>query len=65
MDINQEQFPTSVVCDPQGDIRLIVSGERRQILVSSVVMRLSSKVFKAMLGPNFKEGNELKSMYVS
>lgn len=64
MDVDEEQFPASVACDSEGDLRLAVGEDKNEILVSSAVMRLVSKAFKVMLGPNFKEGNKLRSRYV-
>lgn len=53
-----------VICDPSGDIMLIVGSQKGGIQVSSKVLKLTSPVFKAMLGPNFKEGIELTKRYV-
>jgi hypothetical protein len=43
---------------PDGDVVFIVKGETR-VRVYSDVMKRASKVFAAMLGPNFKEGRAL------
>ncbi|GIZ45956.1 hypothetical protein CKM354_000910100 [Cercospora kikuchii] len=45
---------------PRGDVKLICPNEGDEegtfIIVSSVVLRMGSAVFEAMLGPHFKEG---------
>ncbi|PIA98225.1 hypothetical protein CB0940_06582 [Cercospora beticola] len=50
---------------PDGDVRLIFGSEEKgnctHILVSSVFLSFGSPVFKAMLGPHFKEGATLAS----
>ena len=43
--------------DPDGDLILLLNG--CELRVSSKVLSLTSSVFKAMLGPNFAEGNPL------
>ncbi|QDS75677.1 hypothetical protein FKW77_007587 [Venturia effusa] len=53
-----------VICDSEGDVILVVGADDSEsdqvsIRVSSKVLSVSSKVFKAMFGRNFKEGNEL------
>jgi hypothetical protein len=53
-----------VICDPSGDVMLIVGSNKGKIQVSSKVLRLASPVFKALLGPNFKEGIELTKRYI-
>ncbi|TLD37648.1 hypothetical protein E2P81_ATG04460 [Venturia nashicola] len=48
--------------DPDGDVILVVGTDepgKMSIKVSSKVLSISSKVFKAMFSRNFKEGNEL------
>lgn len=52
---------SSTICDPNGDLILIVGEKKHRIRVSSKILCLTSSVFRAMLGPNFKEGNELAS----
>lgn len=47
--------------DPDGDLKFILEqpgGENLALLVSSKIMSLASPVFKAMLGPHFKEGKK-------
>ena len=41
---------------PTGDIILVVGGGKTELRVHSVCMRTASKVFDAMLGPRFLEG---------
>ncbi|KAK3724140.1 hypothetical protein LTR37_001262 [Vermiconidia calcicola] len=43
-----------------GDVSLVVSGAV-QLNVSSVVLGTTSKVFRAMLGPNFAEGQSIRT----
>ena len=43
--------------DPNGDLILEVGD--RSLLVSSKVLSIASPVFRTMLGPNFKEGENL------
>ncbi|KAF7557871.1 hypothetical protein G7046_g5934 [Stylonectria norvegica] len=45
---------------PDGDIIFIVGEEKRRIQVYSKFMTNASPVFTAMLGPNFKEGHDLR-----
>lgn len=62
-----ETAPTSVTVDEDGDLVLIVGQEAQsqtRILVSSKVLTISSKVFKAMLSKSFKEARELAERYV-
>lgn len=55
----------TTICDPDGDVKLIVQkakldgGGKHFILVSSKILCLTSIVFRAMLGPSWKEGSEL------
>ncbi|KAI5356901.1 putative BTB/POZ domain-containing protein [Septoria linicola] len=50
---------------PEGDVTLVFGAtedaQTTRIRVSSVVLSLGSPVFKAMLGPHFKEGQILKT----
>lgn len=49
--------PTATVTiDPRGNLLLIAGEAKHPILVSSPVLQLASEVFRAMLGPKFKEG---------
>ncbi|KAK4965019.1 hypothetical protein LTR42_012437 [Elasticomyces elasticus] len=51
-----------VEVDPNGDVFLLCGepdNEVRSFRVSSYVLRLASSVFQALLGPRFREGNEL------
>lgn len=45
--------------DEDGDLTLVVGETKHRIVAASKVLTLVSKVFKAMLSPNFKEGREL------
>lgn len=53
--------PTSVTVDEDGDLVLVVgpADAQAKILVSSKVLTVASKVFKAMLSRSFKEGRQL------
>ena len=48
-------FETHAIA-PSGDIILVVGGGKTELRVHSVCMRTASKVFDAMLGPRFLEG---------
>ena len=56
--------PDPIPLDPQGDVILRVKSPdgstARKFLVSSVVLRLSSKVFARMFESDFREGVELR-----
>ncbi|KAK4541187.1 hypothetical protein LTR36_008261 [Oleoguttula mirabilis] len=45
---------------PDGDVVLVVASTL-ELRVSSVILSLTSPVFKAMLGPNFAEGHALRN----
>ncbi|GIZ45836.1 hypothetical protein CKM354_000898700 [Cercospora kikuchii] len=47
--------------DPEGDVILVVGELDDQFQVSSAVLSKASPVFQAMLGPNFREGQQLRS----
>lgn len=49
----------TTIIDEDGDLTLIVGDTKHRILVASKVLTLVSKVFKAMLSRNFREGQEL------
>ncbi|KAJ0364585.1 hypothetical protein COL154_004965 [Colletotrichum chrysophilum] len=44
-----------------GDIIMIVGSDKRKFRIHSVMLKSASKVFKAMLGPNFAEGRRLRN----
>lgn len=44
-----------------GDIIMIVGPEQQKFRVHSIMLKFASKVFKAMLGPNFAEGRQLRN----
>ncbi|KAI8294533.1 hypothetical protein K4K59_005030 [Colletotrichum sp. SAR11_240] len=44
-----------------GDIIMIVGPEQQKFRVYSIMLKSASKVFKAMLGPNFAEGRQLRN----
>ena len=48
---------------PTGDILLVVGEEETQLRVHSVCMMSASKVFDAMLGPHFSEGQPSKEAF--
>ncbi|KAE9984686.1 hypothetical protein BLS_001681 [Venturia inaequalis] len=52
--------PATVTIDPRGDLLLIVGETKQPVLVSARVLQVACEVFRAMLGPNFKEGQELE-----
>ncbi|KAM0433358.1 hypothetical protein ACHAPT_004235 [Fusarium lateritium] len=45
---------------PDGDVILVVGPEKSKIQLSSHLLSSTSSVFKAMLGPNFREGALLR-----
>ncbi|QDS75766.1 hypothetical protein FKW77_008710 [Venturia effusa] len=58
--MDSETAPASITVDEDGDLILLVGSEAQtRILVSSKVLTISSKVFKAMLSKSFKEAREL------
>lgn len=47
------------VIDPHGDVLLVVGKEKRgKLRVSSSMLTQTSRVFEALLGPHFKEGQQ-------
>lgn len=46
------------IISPNGDLNLVVGAEKVLILVQSLCLKQTSKVFATMLGPNFKEGHD-------
>lgn len=58
--------PTSVTVDEDGDLVLLVcpADAQARILVSSKVLTVASKVFKAMLSRSFREGLKLAERLV-
>ena len=52
------------IIDPDGDLVLVVGSEEMRLKVNSVVLRLASKVFRAMFSTTFKEGFELAGRLV-
>jgi hypothetical protein len=50
---------STITIDPRGDLLLIVGDIKQPVLVSAHVLQMTSEVFCAMLGPDFKEGKEL------
>jgi len=46
---------------PSGDVVLVIGDEERKMRVHSLILRTSSKVFDAMLGPSYSEGANLSS----
>ncbi|KAB5529047.1 hypothetical protein GE09DRAFT_1253334, partial [Coniochaeta sp. 2T2.1] len=45
--------------DPNGDVIMVVGPDKHEMRVSSNSLQLASKVFRAMLGPNWSEGQGL------
>lgn len=57
------QTPGPMLLDPEGDVILATTpgeGAIQKVLVCSRILSLASPVFAKMLGPNFKEGQELR-----
>lgn len=54
--------PETLVVDPAGDVYLNVANEIR-LLVSTKVLSVCSKVFAAMFGSNFTEGQQTFSFF--
>ena len=46
---------------PDGDVLLLVGPDKKKLFVHSLVLSNASKVFRAMFGPNFREGQHLAS----
>ncbi|KAK8111623.1 uncharacterized protein PG998_008080 [Apiospora kogelbergensis] len=55
----------TMVLDPEGDVTITINcpqcDEPRSFQASSQVLRLASPVFSKMLGPNFREGQQLQN----
>ncbi|EMD87308.1 hypothetical protein COCC4DRAFT_59179 [Bipolaris maydis ATCC 48331] len=51
----------SLVLAPGGDVILVVGGKRFRIHVDSLFLKRHSTVFAALLGPNFREGQDLNT----
>lgn len=56
---NDTQTNTIVEIAPDGDLILIVGPEEAKLHVDSMMLRVASKPFSAMFGPNWKEGRDL------
>ncbi|KAI1763286.1 hypothetical protein GGR53DRAFT_371647 [Hypoxylon sp. FL1150] len=54
-----ESSPVAIA--PDGDVIFVVGDEQRRLRVHSVFLRTVSSVFRAMLGPHFREGANLSS----
>ncbi|KAK3693176.1 hypothetical protein B0T22DRAFT_486943 [Podospora appendiculata] len=61
----EPETPSRVVLDPDGDVILVVkdldSTRSGEFVVSSKVLSLASPYFAALTGPNFMEGQQLRS----
>jgi len=60
MEPDQSVFQQVINIAPDGDVILVVGPSRSQISklrVHSLFLTTASKVFSAMFGPHFKEGN--------
>lgn len=57
-----EESSDRVIIDNDGNIDLLVGADSqpKRLRVSSKVLLLASKVFRAMLSDKFKEGNDLR-----
>lgn len=51
----------SLVLAPEGDVILVVGGKRFRIHADSLFLKRHSTVFAALLGPNFREGQDLNT----
>jgi|SRR3569833_1008316 len=51
--------PSTVNIAPSGDVVLVVGAEQMRMRVHSLILRTSSTVFNAMLGPSYSEGANL------
>ena len=47
--------------DPHGDVILIVGQDKKRLRVSAMMLFAASPVFKALLGPHFREGQRPRS----
>jgi BTB/POZ domain len=58
-ELNDSSSASIVEIATNGDITLVVGPEKRKLQVNSCVLKNASKVFNAMLGPQFREGQDL------
>ena len=64
MEVNADNPPSEVYAiAPTGDVLLVVGEEETRLRVHSVCMMSASKVFDAMLGPHFSEGQPSKEAF--
>ncbi|EQB57455.1 BTB/POZ domain-containing protein [Colletotrichum gloeosporioides Cg-14] len=54
-----EDHNTIVEIAADGDVIMVVGSEQNEFRLYSLFLKTTSKVFKAMLGPNFAEGQQL------
>lgn len=61
MDLEESTSGADAVAEisPDGEIILVVGPQAVQLKVNSLFLRSASKVFGAMLGPNWSEGQAL------
>ncbi|CVL08701.1 uncharacterized protein FMAN_06860 [Fusarium mangiferae] len=52
--------PQMVKIVPDGDIILVVGSDKTKLLIKSILLRAASKPFSAMLGPNWREGHDMR-----
>jgi len=57
---NTANPPTTSIA-PSGDVVLVIGDEEWRMRVHSLILRTSSRVFDAMLGPSYSEGANLSS----
>jgi hypothetical protein len=58
-ELNDPSLTSTLKIATNSDIILVVGVEKRKLLVNSSVLKNSSKVFNAMFGPHFSEGQDL------
>ncbi|KAJ0364587.1 hypothetical protein COL154_004967 [Colletotrichum chrysophilum] len=56
---NDDNTVANIAAD--GDVIMVVGPEKKEFRLHSFFLKTTSKVFKAMLGPNFAEGQQLNA----
>ncbi|KAF4905178.1 hypothetical protein CGCF415_v001363 [Colletotrichum fructicola] len=56
---NDDNIVANIAAD--GDVIMVVGPEKKEFRLHSFFLKTTSKVFKAMLGPNFAEGQQLNA----
>ncbi|XEV07515.1 hypothetical protein FSHL1_012802 [Fusarium sambucinum] len=61
MENPEDTHPDAIIdIAPDGDLILVVGPKKTKLRVRSTLLAAASKPFSAMLGPNWKEGNDLR-----